>query len=181
MPSEKVLQSKKQQVQELTDKLKNATAGVLIDYKGINVADDTKLRNAFREANVEYAVVKNTMLRFAFKGAEMDGMDSILEGTTSLAISNDDPVAPAKIISDFLKGRKDLTITMKSGFVDGKILSTDELKALAALPPKEELVAKMLGSMNAPISGLANVLNGTIKGLAVALAAIADQKQAAGE
>ena len=104
-----------------------------------------------------------------------------MEGTTALAISNDDPVAPAKTFKNFLKDNAALEIDFKSGFVDGKVLSVDEIKDLADLPPKEVLVAKVLGGLNSPIAGLANVLNGNIRGLAVALNAVAEKKQAAGE
>lgn len=181
MPSEKILKQKQQMVAELTEKLKNATSGVIIDYKGINVAQDTDLRRRFREANVEYAVIKNTLLRFAVKEAGLEGLSEVLEGTTALAVANDDPVAPAKTFKDFLKDNATLEIDFKSGFVDGKVLSVDEIKELADLPPKEVLVAKVLGGLNSPIAGLANVLNGNIRGLAVALNAVAEKKQAAGE
>lgn len=181
MPSEKILKQKQQMVAELTEKLKNATSGVIVDYKGINVAQDTDLRRRFREANVEYAVIKNTLLRFAVKEADLEGLSEVLEGTTALAISNDDPVAPAKTFKNFLKDNAALEIDFKSGFVDGKVLSVDEIKDLADLPPKEVLVAKVLGGLNSPIAGLANVLNGNIRGLAVALNAVAEKKQAAGE
>lgn len=181
MPSEKILKQKQQMVAELTEKLKNATSGVIVDYKGINVAQDTDLRRRFREANVEYAVIKNTLLRFAVKEADLEGLSEVLEGTTALAISNDDPVAPAKTFKNFLKDNAALEIDFKSGFVDGKVLSVDEIKDLADLPPKEVLVAKVLGGLNSTIAGLANVLNGNIRGLAVALNAVAEKKQAAGE
>ena len=181
MPSEKILKQKQQMVAELTEKLKNATSGVIVDYKGINVAQDTDLRRRFREANVEYAVIKNTLLRFAVKEADLEGLSEVLEGTTALAISNDDPLAPAKTFKNFLKDNAALEIDFKSGFVDGKVLSVDEIKDLADLPPKEVLVAKVLGGLNSPIAGLANVLNGNIRGLAVALNAVAEKKQAAGE
>ena len=181
MASAKILESKKQAVAELTEKIKSATAGLLIDYKGITVEQDTKLRNAFREAGVEYTVIKNTMLRFAFQGAQMEEMTDVLEGTTSLAISADDPVAPAKVFKDFLKANDTLELPIKKGFVDGKVLSISEIEALADLPPKEVLIAKVLGGLNSPISGLANVLNGNIRGLAIALNAVVEKKQAAGE
>lgn len=173
MPSEKVLQAKKQIVADLAEKLKNATSGVIIDYKGITVAEDTELRRSFREAGVEYTVVKNTLLRFAIKEAGLEEMAPVLEYTTSLAISNDDPVAPAKIVKEFIKKHDNLTMSYKSGFVDGKVLSVDEIKALADLPSKETLIAT-----------LANVLNANISGLAIALNALAEKKQseeAAGE
>lgn len=178
MPSEKVLEQKKQAVADLVERFQNATAGLFIDYKGINVEQDTKLRKAFRDAGVTYTVTKNTLLRFAVKEAGLEDVSSVLEGTTSVATSAEDPVAPAKVFSDFMKENKDLEVSIKTGFVDGKILSADEIKALADLPPKEVLVAKVLGGLNSPITGLANVLNGNIRGLATVLSAIADKKQA---
>ena len=105
MPSEKILQAKKETVEQLVEKLKAAQSGVLVDYIGINVADDTKLRRELREAGVEYTVVKNSILRFAAKEAGLEGLTSYLSGSTAIALSNDDPVAPAKILGKF--ARKD--------------------------------------------------------------------------
>lgn len=100
MPSEKILQAKKEAVEQLVEKLKAAQSGVLVDYIGINVADDTKLRRELREAGVEYTVVKNSILRFAAKEAGLEGLTSYLSGSTAIALSNDDPVAPAKILAN---------------------------------------------------------------------------------
>lgn len=174
MPNAKVLEQKKAIVTEMVDKLKNATAGVLVDYKGITVADDTALRIKFREAGVDYAVVKNTLTRFAANQVGFEGLDPVLNGTTALAVSFTDPVAPAKVIAEFAKGKENFKI--KAGFVDGKIISVNEVKALAELPSKEVLISKVLGGLNAPISGFVNVLNGNIRGLVVALNAIAEKK-----
>ena len=176
MPSEKILEQKKAIVAELAEKLKSSCAGVVVDYKGINVSDDTKLRRELREAGVDYFVVKNTLLSRAAKEANIDGLDSVLEGTTAIAISNDDYIAAAKISCDFADKNK--TFNVKSGFIDGNVVSVDQINELAKLPSKEVLVAKALGGLNAPISGFVTVLNGTIKGLVVALNAIA-QKQSA--
>lgn len=176
MPSEKVLEQKKAVVAELAEKLKSACAGVIVDYKGINVTDDTKLRKELREAGVEYLVVKNTLLRRAAELAEINGIDEFLEGTTAIAISKSDYIAPAKIICKFA-GEKDF-YKVKAGFIDGKVSSEAEVKELSKLPSKEELIAKALGGLNAPITGLVTVLNGTIKGLVVALNAIAEKKSA---
>lgn len=166
MPSEKVLESKKQLVVDLTEKLKNATAGVLIDYKGISVADDTALRKDFREAGVEYTVVKNTMLRFAAKNAGLDGLDSVLSGTTALAIS-DDAVASAKIATKYAdKIKKGFEI--KAGFMDGEVLDIAKVIEVGKLPSKEQLVGQLL-----------SVLTANLRGMAVALNAIAEQKESA--
>lgn len=176
MPSQKILEQKQVFVSELAEKLKAALSGVVVSYKGITVADDTKLRRELREAGVEYSVVKNTLLSRAAKAAGIDGLDSVLEGSTALAVSDNDYVAPAKILANFAKDNK--FFKLKSGFVEGKVIDQDQLKELAELPSKEVLVAKALGGLNAPIVGFANVLNGTIRGLVVALNAIAEKQSA---
>lgn len=177
MPNAKILAEKKAVVVELSEKLKNASAGVLVDFKGINVADDTKLRKEMREAGVEYAVYKNSLIRFAAEQADLTELNDVLSGTTALAISTtDDMVAPAKIISEYAKKLRD-KFEIKAGFVEGKVISAKEVQDLAELPPKEVLVATVLAGFNAPISGFVNVLNGNLRGLAVALNAIKEQKE----
>lgn len=163
MPSEKVLQSKKEIVAELTEKLNGAVSGVVVDYKGITVADDTKLRKELREAGVEYRVVKNTLLKFAAKDCGLDEMCSVLDGTTAIAISKEDAVAPAKILGKFAEDSKG-KFTIKSGFMDGKVMSVEDVMALSKLPGKEQLLAMLLSA-----------LTGNIRGLAVALNAIAEK------
>ena len=161
MPSEKVLEAKKAQVAEIIEALKGATTGVLVDYRGLTVEEDTKLRNDLRAAGVKYFVVKNTLLRLAAKETGLDELDSILHGPTALAIS-EDAVAPAKVIADFAKENEKFEI--KSGFMDGKVMSIDEIKTLAKTPSKETLIAKMMGSLNSPISGLARLLSTIAEG-----------------
>ena len=175
MPNAKVLEEKRALVADLTEKMKNASAGVLVDYKGITVADDTKLRRELRAAGVEYAVIKNTMLRFAIDNLGYSELDEQLNGTTALAISPEDPVAAAKILTAYAK--KNDKFKIKGGFVDGKPLNTAEVADLAELPPREVLIAKVLGGFNAPISGLVGVTNGLLRGLVAALAAIAEKKE----
>ena len=157
MPNAKVLSEKQAIVADLTDKLKNAAAGVLVDYKGITVAEDTALRAELRKNNVEYAVVKNTLLRFAVDNCGMNELDSLLSGTTSLAICHDDPVSPARVVNDFAK-KIDGHFEIKGGFMDGKVMPLEEVMELAAIPPLPILQAKVLGTMLAPISALACVL-----------------------
>ena len=159
MPSKKALESKKQVVANLAETLKNAAAGVLVDYKGINVADDTKLRKELREADVEYAVVKNTMLRFAAKEAGLDGWDEVLNGTTALATSKEDPLIAAKIIAKYVDVVEGDAFSIKSGFMDGKVVDAATVNELAKIPAKEVLIATMLSSLNAPISHFAVVLD----------------------
>lgn len=159
MPSEKVLQTKKQIVADLVEKIKSAPAGVLVNYIGINVADDTKLRKELREANVEYTVVKNTLLRFAFNELGITELDEQFNGTTALAISKDDPMAAARIICKYSKEIEGDIFSVKAGFMDGAAVDAATVKEIAAIPPKEVLIAKMLGSLNSPIAGLAMVLD----------------------
>ena len=176
MPSEKILEQKKQIVAELAEKLQKACAGVIVDYKGINVADDTKLRKELREAGVDYAVVKNTLLSRAAEAAGKDGLKTVLEGTTALALSNDDYVAAARILCKFAKDHENFKI--KIGFTDDQILDAASVEALSKLPSREELVAKALGGLNAPIAGFVHVLNANLRGLVCALNAIAEKQGA---
>ena len=161
MPNAKVLESKKAQVAEITEVLKNAATGVLVDYRGLTVEEDTKLRNDLRAAGVNYFVVKNTLLRLAANQVGLEDLDSILHGPTALAVS-EDPVAPAKILFDFAKDNDKMEI--KSGFMDGKVMSMDELTTLAKTPSKETLIAKIMGSLNAPASNLVRLLNTIVEG-----------------
>ena len=167
MPSAELLKQKEQYVAELAAKLKNSTAGVLVDYKGITVADDTKLRKEFREAGVEYTVIKNTMLRFAAKEAGLEGMIPALEGTTALALSESDPIAAAKDATKYAESLKNC-FTIKGGFMDGDVLDAAKVTEVGKLPSKDQLVAQLL-----------SVLTGNIRGMAVALSKIAEQKESA--
>ncbi len=156
MPSEKILSQKQEIVNELAEKMQSSVAGVLVDYKGITVEEDTQLRNKFREAGVEYRVVKNTLTRFA---AEKIGFDfgDVLNGTTALAISSEDPVAPAKIVAEFAKTKESYVI--KSGFLEGKVISVDEIKALSKIPSREGLIAQVLYGFNAPLTKFVYAIN----------------------
>ena len=158
MPNAKVLSEKQAIVAELVEKLKGAASGVLVDYKGITVAEDTALRAELRKNGVEYAVVKNTLLRFALEEVNMSEMSDVLHGTTSLAICESDPIAPMRVVNKFAKQLGDKKFTIKGGFMDGKVLTMDEIMALAELPSKETLQAQALGMMLAPITSLAIVL-----------------------
>ena len=158
MPNASVLEAKKAVVAELTDKLQKAASGVLVDYKGITVAEDTALRNELRKNEVEYAVVKNTLTRFAAQNAGLGDLSEQLNGTTALAVSHADPIAPMRVINKFAKQFNGVKFTIKAGFMDGKVLSLDEIMALAELPSKEVLQAQVLGTMLAPITSLAIVI-----------------------
>lgn len=163
-------------VQEIADKFRSAQTAVLVDYRGLNVEEVTELRAKAREAGIDYKVYKNSMMRFAAKETGFEGLLDVLVGPTAIAFCDSDPVAPAKLLSEFAKDHKSLEI--KAGMVDGKVLDVKGVEDLAKLPSREVLVAKALGGLNAPIAGFVNVLNGNIRGLAVALNAIAEQKQA---
>ena len=162
-------------VAELKELLKAAKGIVFVNYSGLTVAEDTKLRSAMREAGVKYSVAKNTFIRIAAKEVGIEGLEPILEHNTAIAVSPEDPVAAAKILNNFSKDHK--ALELKGGILDGKQISVDEVKALAALPSREELLAKMLGSMQAPISGLANVLQGTIRNFVYVLEAVRQEKE----
>lgn len=163
MPSEKILSQKQAYVKELEEKLKNSVAGVVVDYKGISVADDTKLRRELREAGVEYTVVKNTMLRFAIAGLGYTEMEKVLEGSTAIAISKEDPIAVAKILGKYAEASKG-KFSIKAGYMDGKEMDVAGVEELSKLPGKQEL-----------LSMLCSALQGNIRGLAVALNAIAEK------
>ncbi len=173
---EKTLQAKSQNVNEIKGKIEKAESIVLVDYRGLNVEQLTELRSKYREAGVEYKVYKNSMMRFAFKDSGFEDFNEYLKGPSAVAFGYDSPIQAAKITAEFSKVNENLEI--KAGIVDGKVIDVDGIKELASLPPREVLIAKALCGFNAPIQGFANVLSGTIKGLAVALNAIAEQKQA---
>lgn len=175
MPNAKVLEQKKAIVQSLAEKLKNSASGVFVDYKGINVADDTKLRADMRKAGVDYTVYKNTMIRLAAQEAGIEGLEPYLAGTTAIALSETDVAAPARIVTDYAKKIQN-KFEVKVGLVEGRLVDAKQVEAIAALPSKEVLVATVLAGLNAPISGFVNVLNGNLRGLVVALNAICEQK-----
>ncbi len=157
MPNAKVLESKKAVVEALSSKMKEATSVVFVDYKGINVAQDTDLRKQFRDAGVEYTVVKNTLTRFAAKEIGYD-FDEVLNGTTAMASTTGDPIAPARVVCEFAKKNK-LPLSIKGGIVEGSVLSAQQLSGFGELPGKDALVAQVLGTFLAPISSLAFVLD----------------------
>lgn len=174
-----VTSAKQEIVADLKEKLTTAKGAVLTSYRGLTVAQDTQLRSKLRESGVHYQVVKNTMTRFAAKDAGIEGLDQYLEGTTALAVSTTDPVAPAKVISDFIKESKLEGLEIKAGLVEGKVIDAASVKALAALPAREVLIAQVLAGMQSPITGLVNVLQGSIRNVVYALDAVRKQKESA--
>ena len=159
MPSAKILEQKQAMLAELVESMKNAESGVLVNYCGITVEEDTKLRKSLREAGVDYRVVKNTYIRKAAAEAGLNGFDNVLEGMTALAMS-EDAVAPAKILCKYAKDNENFTV--KAGFIDGRVIDVAEVEALAAIPGKEGLIAKMLGSIQSPLYGLAIALQAIV-------------------
>lgn len=165
-------------VDEVKEKLQNAKGVVLTEYRGLNVAQLSELRRKLRAQGVEYHVLKNTLVKIAADQIEMSDLDPYLEGPTAIAFGFDDPIAPAKVLSDFAKGVKDFVL--KAGIVEGKVVDATSIQSLANLPPKEILVARVVGGMQAPISGLVYALTGPIQKLAMALGQVAKQKEAEG-
>lgn len=160
MPSEKVLELKKQQVADLKARLDGACAGVLVDYRGISVADDTQLRKELREAGVQYTVSKNTLLHLAFEGTPYEALDSVLEGTTAIATSADDYVAAARILGKYAD--KSDSFNLKGGFLDDEVIDLAKLQSLAKLPSREVLLATVLSAFNAPIAAFARAIQAVV-------------------
>lgn len=158
MPSEKVLLQKQQVVADLKAKIEAAVSGVLVDYKGINVANDTKMRRELREAGVEYAVYKNSSIRFALNGTEFADLAKCLDGTTALALSSTDVTAPARILSKYAKDTKD-GFNIKGGFVEKDIMDPAGIEAVASIPSREVLLSQLCGGLNGVICNLAVVLD----------------------
>ncbi len=160
MPSEKILEQKKAIVSALADKLSNAASGVLVKYEGITVDDDTKLRKALREAGVEYTVVKNTLIGKACDVAGFEGLKTHLEGMNAIAISAEDPIAPAKILKEYAEKLDNFEI--RGGILEGAVVDAATVNELADIPPKEVLIAKLLGSMQSPLYKFAYVLQAIV-------------------
>lgn len=160
MPSAKVLEEKQKIVNELAEKIKSSQSGVLVDYKGITVIEDTKLRKDLRNAGVEYSVIKNSLISKACDTLGYEKLKEVLIGMTALALSNEDPVAPAKILNEFSK--KNSNFVIKAGFVEGEVLDADGIKELAAIPSKEELIGKFMGSLQSSLYKFAYALKAII-------------------
>ena len=157
MPSEKILAAKKQVVADLVEDFKSAKTFVFVASRGLTVEQDTRLRKTLRENNITYKVYKNTMINFAIQGTEFEGLAPYLEGPTAIAISTEDATAPARAICKFAKEAPKLEV--KAGIVEGTAYDAAGITQIASVPSKEELLAKLLGSMKSPISNLARVIN----------------------
>ena len=167
-------EQKKVIVAQIKEKFESAHSAVFVDYRGLTVAEVTELRNECRKAGVEYVVLKNTMIELAAKELGIEGLDSYLKGPTAVAFGHKDPASPAKILSEYAKKNK--KISVKCGLVDQKVIDVDGVTALAELPPKEVLIAKMMGSLNAPITNFVGVLSATLRSLVYAIEAVRKQK-----
>ena len=178
MPSQKVLELKKQQVADLTERLNKSVTGLLVSYEGISVADDTKLRKELREAGVEYTVTKNTILTRAFAETGLSDLDQLLSGTTAIATSDEDYAAAARILGGFAdKSKKGFTV--KGGYLDGQVISMDKITELSKLPTREVLLANVLGAFQAPIASFARAIQAIVdKGGVEACAAEAPAEEA---
>ncbi|MGI6036835.1 MAG: 50S ribosomal protein L10 [Limnochordia bacterium] len=169
---------KKAAVEEIVDKMTRASSAIVTDYRGLTVKSISELRRRLRESGAEYKVVKNTLTTIAAKEAGFPELEEHLAGPTAIAFAYEDPVAPAKVLSDFAKESKILKI--KAGILEGSIINADGVQALADLPPREVLLGQVVGTMQAPISGFVNVLAGTIRNVVYALDAVRRQKEEAG-
>lgn len=173
----KNLEVKKQVVSDIVEKIKNAKSVVIAEYSGMNVAEVTQLRAKFRAAGVEYVVLKNTLVKRALDELSITGLDEVLNGPSVFAFSTADEVSGAKVIQEYMDADKRETLRVKAGIVDGTVLDPAAVKALASLPPKEVLVAKLMGTLNAPITNFVGVLSATLRSLVYALDAVRKQKE----
>lgn len=169
-------ESKQQVVAELHDKLQRAKAVFLADFRGMNVGKATELRNELRKAAVEYKVVKNTLLELASRDTDKESLQSHFAGPTAVALSYDDPVAAAKVLSRFAKEQQ-ATFKLKAGVLTGKLITVADIQALAELPSREVLLAKLLGTIQAPVSNFVGVLAAVPGSFVRALDAIRNQKE----
>ena len=160
MPSTVVLEKKQAQVAALAERIKGSIAGVVVDYKGINVEDDTKLRKELREAGVEYTVIKNSILKRAADEAGLSGLDEVLEGTIAIATCADDYVASARILQKYADGHDNFSV--KSGYLDGEVISVEKIASLAKLPSREVLLATVCSVFNAPIAAFARAVQAIV-------------------
>ncbi|MEK6717490.1 MAG: 50S ribosomal protein L10 [candidate division NC10 bacterium] len=162
-------------IAELREKLGAARSAVLTDFRGLSVAEITELRTLLRKSAVEYTVVKNTLAKIAVKDTDLAGLAAYFQGPTAIAISREDPVAASRVLSAWSRTRP--TFTVKGGVVEGQIVGPAEIVVLAALPPREVLLARMAGAFQAPLQGLVNVLAGPVRALAGVLDQVRQQKE----
>lgn len=180
MPSQSVLEQKKAVVAELTERLKNSVTGVVVSYEGINTEDDTKLRKELRDNDVQYSVVKNTLLSRACDEVGLEDMKSVLEGTTALATSDSEYAAAARILCNYAKDHDNFKV--KSAYLDGAVIDMDTIISLSKLPTRDVLLANVLGAFQAPIASFARAVQAVVdKGGVEACAAEAQEAPAQAE
>ncbi|MHC1785662.1 MAG: 50S ribosomal protein L10 [Christensenellales bacterium] len=172
-------QLKREQVAKITEKLKSAQSVIVVSYTGVTVAEITALRSKFRNAGVDYVVLKNTLVRRALDDLGVRDLDHLLEGPSAFAFGMKDAVAPAKIIADYIADAKVSKFAIKAGLVEGHYVDVKGVEALAKLPSREVLIARVMGSLNAPASNLVGVLSATLRSLVYAVDAVRKQKEAA--
>ncbi len=167
---------KSEKISQMKEKIEKAKVAIVTDYKGLSVEEITKLRRSIQKEDGDYMVTKNTLAKIAVKGTEYEVLTDALTGPVAIAFGFEDQVAPAKALAKFIKESKKGEILAAA--MDGKLLSAAEAKALASLPSKQEIYAKMLGCINSPASGIANSINAVMSSLTRAMAAVRDQKSA---
>lgn len=167
---------KAETVDEIKQKLTSSSAVILTDYRGLTVKEMQALRGKLREAGGEVKVYKNTLTELALRELALPEMDELLQGPTLFTFAGEDPVAPAKALMDFAKDHKQLEV--KGGFIERRVVGPEQVKALASLPSREQLIAQLMSVMQAPITGFARTLNGPVSAFARALNAVAQQKAA---
>ena len=160
MPSQKVLEQKQQVVAQLAERIQGSVAGIIVDYKGITVEDDTKLRKELRENGVKYTVVKNTLIKRAAEKAGLNGIDDVLNGTSAIATSAEDYVAAARILQKFAEQHDNFKV--KTGYLDNEVISLEKIQSLAKLPSREVLLANVLGAFQAPIASFARAIQAVV-------------------
>ena len=173
------LELKQQAVAEIVGKFKGAKSVVVVDYMGLTVEEVTGLRAKFRAGGVDYVVYKNTLVRRAIDELQIPGFDDVLKGPSAFAFSLNDEVSGAKIVKEYMDADKRKVMSIKAGYLEGKTIDAKAVEALAALPPKEVLIARIMGSLNAPVTNLVGVLSATLRSLVYAVEAV--RKQKAGE
>ena len=173
----KNMENKVEKVSQIVERLNNSKSMVMVDFKGISVEEITALRVKFREAGVDYVVLKNSLMERALNDTGIEGLHDFLVGPSAFAFGMKDEVAPAKIISEFIEQSKSDKMTIKAGIVENKVIDKNAVIALSKLPPKEVLIAKMMGSLNAPVPNFVGVLSAPLRSLVYAVDAVRKQKE----
>ncbi|MDR1570822.1 MAG: 50S ribosomal protein L10 [Oscillospiraceae bacterium] len=180
MSNEKISKNrlaKQETIADIKERFRTAKSVILVDYRGVTVAQVTELRRQFRAAGVEYVVLKNKLVQRAVAELGIKGLDEYLVGPSAFAFGVNDPVAPAKVLTEFIAKTKNEHLIPKAGYLDGAVFGPQGIKALAELPPKEVLIARMMGSLNAPITNFVGALSAILRSVVFAIDAIRKQKE----